>query len=329
MPKEITHWILAERMAAKLGGTRLGDAALRAPNVLKVGAVLPDLPYYLSGADDLACRMRDTGSEFHGAHGEDTYALLRTLLAAALDPDAQGRPAVLALIAGVACHIRADIAFHPLVYYMTGNYYDPDPARRARAIRDHRRFEGVLDLRVCGGLARVRAWSARGIWQRLECPPAALFRWAARDARHPDLQRGLERSVSKFLSAQGLFIHPAAAWLAGALAPWLPAERQEAAALFYTPDLPRSLERLSGTLNYRNPVTGEAHAATVDALLDRAVDEGVALCRRLESVLAGGDPCALTERGPSLNFGLAAAKASEARYFADPPFGEDGWGRSL
>lgn len=102
----------------------------------------------------------------------------------------------------------------------------------------------------------------------------------------------------------------------------MPHALKQLAALFYRPAPEYLMARLSRTLEYRNPVSGEMSRTRVDELLDRAVEESVALCRRLESVWSGKNRAWLSERGPSLNFGLIGADVSLARYFAEPLFFE-------
>lgn len=312
MPKEITHWLLAEKTVAQLPGTRLGDAAQRYPHLVKIGAVFPDLPYYVTGQNERARHAQALGSRYHGAGGEDTYELLRQILG----PPGHRLPETrLAFMAGVASHLQVDMIFHPGIYYWTGNYYDPDPARRTRAIRNHRRFEALLDLRICGGLAQARAFSARQIWTRLEGPPLAWLDWAEASS-----QPVLAHAAHVFLKAQGLFIQPLLSRLVQCLAPWLPSPQQELAALFYTPNLAKYVSRLAGPLEYHHPVSGQARTTTLEELMAQAVAGGAALCRRLEAALAAGAAAAFPDCGPSLNFGLAGADIAQAWHFAPTPF---------
>jgi hypothetical protein len=37
------------------------------------------------------------------------------------------------------------MTFHPVIYYLSGNYYDEDPEKRARAVYHHRHLETCLD----------------------------------------------------------------------------------------------------------------------------------------------------------------------------------------
>ena len=317
MPKEATHWIAARQTAARLAGTGWGEAALRCPNALQMGAVFPDLPYYLAGSSEQARQAAALGNRYHGAGGEDTYDLLRALLVSLREED---EPAHRAFLVGVASHLCVDAVFHPWVYYETGNYYDPDPARRTQAVRDHRRFEGLLDLAICGNLAKARSCRARTIWQNLERPPEALLEWAARHQEPAAAGEVLTAANGKFLWVQSLIAHPAAARVAGGLEPLLPAGCRELTALFLREPAARDLERLRGRLEYRNPVSGESRIASVEELLGEGVEPGAAACRGMERAIGRGSASDFAEHGPSLNFGLVAADVAKARFFASPAF---------
>lgn len=110
LPKEAPHWIAAQRTAVCLKGTDWGDAALECPNALQMGAVFPDLPYYLAGTSALARHATHLGNRYHGAHGEDAYDLLRALLASLREEDV---PAHRAFWIGVVSHVCVDTCFHP------------------------------------------------------------------------------------------------------------------------------------------------------------------------------------------------------------------------
>lgn len=312
MPKEIVHWVVAERTADQLHGTRLGDAALSCPNALKMGAVFPDIPYYLTGDSDSARLAAAVGSAYHGTYGEDTYVLLRTLLAALSE---NVHPAHLAFITGVVTHLQTDMIFHPLVYFLTGNYHDADAVLRTRAIRAHRRFEGLLDWYVCRMMKKKpNHFRVADAWCGLEC--RTLFEWTEREQEGPELGRMLQQAVRRMVAAQRLFVYPPAACLTKLVDFFLPAAWKEVTALFYQPVSAERLEEFYGRLVYRNPVSGAWCCASVDELLEQSVKSGVVLCRRLELLLDHGETIGIDECGPSLNFNLPGADVSLARYFA-------------
>lgn len=319
MPKDITHWIIAEQTAASLAGTTLGEAARTCPNALKMGAVFPDMPLYLTGKSDAGRTAEQAGHEYHGTQGSDTYELLRAVLSAALQTN---DPAIHALLTGIACHLQTDIIFHPLVFHATGNYHHPDPERRSLAVRGHRRFEVLLDLHFCELLnLRPRSYRADAFWKNLESPDP-LF-WTRQDSANPQRYPMLVQAIKKYLRVQRLFTNPAASRLAGAFHPWLPDAWQEVTGLFYWSASASCLARFHEKWTYLHPVTGTSHAESLHDLLERAVEASVSLCSRLEAAIDEKDETLFTDRGPSLDYGLVDGDGSTARFFAEPSFFEN------
>ena len=316
MPKDIMHWVVAEKAAAGLRGTRLGNAALAYPNALKMGAVFPDMPLYLTGRSGLARVARAIGNAYHGIHGEDTYDLPRTLLNANLQSDS---PALLAFLAGVACHLQTDIAFHPLVFFLTGDYNDPDPGKRSLAVRAHRRFEVLLDLHLCHMLNKPpEFFQAHSIWKNLES--RELLWWTKQDTACPRLGDMFDRAIKKYLVFQRLFSFRPAVRLADRLDPFLSGRWREVTALFYRPAHADCQKRFTERLDYQHPVTGARYTATVDELMGLAVAESIAMCNRLETALDQKDPGHFSEAGPSLDFAVIGGRVNQARHFAKPLF---------
>ena len=325
MPKEITHWLIAGRAAQAARDTFTGEAALARPNALRLGAVFPDVLYYLTDAAGVAA-YRHIPEIYHGVGGEDTYALVRRI--AALLPATSHRTALRAFLAGVVSHIQADMTFHPFVYYVTGDYEDADPDRRSRAIKDHRRLECLMDLHFCGGAGKLKAYSLKHIVEGLEMPLpellGLLFRPEAEGGRFSAAVPVARRALSNFQLLQGLSTRRLLARLLDCLAPFLPRTAQEIIALFYSPALDRYLPRLAGAIAYRNPVNGTAETLSVTGLFDRAVARCVEYWRRIEEEMAAGAPI-LPEKGPSLGYGVADGAGAVPRYFAERRFfGPDG-----
>lgn len=116
MPKELTHWLIAERAAAGLGAeNHLRRAIEDHRSAYLAGAVLPDTLLHLfrgphaSSALHLARSFHDTtGNSFAPViHAERTFP-------------GKLPPALLASLLGVITHIATDIIFHPFVYAQTG-----------------------------------------------------------------------------------------------------------------------------------------------------------------------------------------------------------------
>jgi hypothetical protein len=320
MPKEITHWLISDETAKRLGDTCLGRAARGHPNALRFGAVFHDVLFYLTGSDPATIHYRAQANRLHGAQGEDTHELLRRVVAVL--PASPCRAPLQAFLVGLASHIRTDATFHPLVFYLTGNYHDRDPRARNRAIRRHRQFEAWLDLRFCGGPARARTYTAERMLRNLEYPLSGLLPelapLLADNDQTPAAQPALERALRTFRQIQGWLARPLPARLAGLLDPLLPSGVREYTALFYTPSLATRTDRLTGNISFRHPVTGTPGVTTLAQLFEQAVQDSVALCGQLETAIEMKDPSQFNAPGPSLNFGLPHTPVDRARYLAEP-----------
>jgi hypothetical protein len=60
--------------------------------------------------------------------------------------DQAGHMRDIAFILGYISHCALDITFHPVVYYLSGNYYDESPEKRNHAVYLHRHLETCLDI---------------------------------------------------------------------------------------------------------------------------------------------------------------------------------------
>ena len=138
MPKEITHWILAEKALQQLPERyRMKRVIKRHRQLYLIGAVLPDTPYtYLFGPGKK--KVQDAAIAMHDSPG-DSFQPVHAVLS---HYRGKGVPEyVWALLAGVAAHIMADATFHPMVCYFAGNNY----ARKKTEMR-HSMIETALDL---------------------------------------------------------------------------------------------------------------------------------------------------------------------------------------
>ncbi|MEN6350833.1 MAG: zinc dependent phospholipase C family protein [Syntrophomonas sp.] len=143
MPKEITHWIIANRIHEQMAECPLKSCLSENIHMYYIGAVAFDTPYYLNGTH--YSLFQDLASRLHGIKGENTFdpiiMMFRSYDEKIPWPD-------YAFLCGVITHIMIDSAFHPLVYYLTGDYNDPEPSLRSQAVISHRQWEAGLDLHL-------------------------------------------------------------------------------------------------------------------------------------------------------------------------------------
>lgn len=304
MPKEITHWIIADGVCEGLKGGPLGDAAIENPNCLMVGAVFHDALFYLprnrGNLPFLAVADR-----LHGEKGEDTYRIIRDL-AFAIKKSKKPGP-LMAFLVGAASHIQADSLFHPLVFAMTGDYFDPDPIRKTKAVRAHRRLEALLDLYFCkGDLEVIKGYSLGRYLNKAEAPCTCLFAHALATMKMEEGLHGLDDAIGRafktFAFMQRCFVNKCLSYMLFALEPGLPLSLKEVTALFYPPQILRDLKLLPCAVKgqMKQSVYND-DSLDLGNLLKDAIEEGVSFCRGIEPSLMGAGPFELPEHGPSLS----------------------------
>src|ERR1039457_4149630 len=132
MPKELTHWILAERALAGLSNdSRLRELIRIHHDSYLGGAVLPDTLMHLCRGPHASTAL-DLATCFHDTTGNSFAPLIR---AEQRFPDGLP-PATLACLLGVITHMQADIVFHPFVYALAGT----------AGIGRHYRIETEMDV---------------------------------------------------------------------------------------------------------------------------------------------------------------------------------------
>jgi hypothetical protein len=85
--------------------------------------------------------------ELHGKEGEETNEIIFDLLDHARLYMA-GK--LLCVTMGYISHCVFDMIFHPIIYALTGNYYDKDTTRSDHAVYKHRLIETKLDMQING-----------------------------------------------------------------------------------------------------------------------------------------------------------------------------------
>ncbi|HET6490713.1 MAG TPA: zinc dependent phospholipase C family protein [Syntrophales bacterium] len=290
MPKEITHWLLAEEVSGKLRGTLFEGPLQRNGNILRIGSIVHDAPYYYL-KPDLEKRFGDLPKKLHGTV-DDAYELIGGLLSYTLERPGQEKEPLLAFLVGFVTHLFADALMHPMIFYLTGRYDHPDFRQGTRARQDHRRLESLIDMHVAGGYDRVRGYSLASVLRSAETPLSGLYSHVGRAWLEPGraeaFAEGLSAAFRLFAFQQGLIRNPFLGRLFYRLFPFSPSFVREILALSYSPQLLRYEGRITGKIPYRHPCTGQEHAREISSLFQEAVEQSVAFCRGLEPLLDPG-----------------------------------------
>ena len=290
MPKEITHWLIASAVSAGLGETAFRDSLERYENILKIGAVVHDAPYYYLKADR-GKRFGDLPRKLHGTV-DDAYELIGGLLSFTLERPPAERSPLLSFLVGLVTHLFADALLHPMIFYLTGPYDHPSFREGTAARQDHRRLETLLDMHFAGGYRRVTRCSLAAVLGAAEAPLDELFTHAGTAWLEPGRAAGFAEGLSSafrfFAFMQGLYRNPVLGRLSFRLFPFVPSFAREILALVYAPQLARYEARIAGEIRYRHPCSGIEETGRLDDLFRRAVEHSVAFCRGLEPLLDGG-----------------------------------------
>jgi hypothetical protein len=267
MPKELTHWLLAERSLARLEGTSRLSVLINENRALYLaGAVLPDTLLHLFRGPHAPTALT-LANRFHDAGGNSYAPLIRIEKAYG----AEGLPSgLLACLLGVLSHMQADIVFHPFVFARSG----------IKDIGRHYRVETAMDCHFSRQRAvlpakRLDALMTPAIRTELVTACAYLF-----DPEGSLPRRALERALWLHCRAQAMY--DSTPWkLVAHLLACLPVPLFRQAQHLFHP-LSRSGNNpgeLSGT--WRHPITGEERTETPDDLAKQAVGRTVALFERI------------------------------------------------
>lgn len=151
MPKELTHFTIAEQIFQSMEPSWLKKLVQKHLDLYFIGAVTHDTPYYLRGK--WRPHFQALAACLHGTNGEDTYLNLKNLFNI-YGPEMPDY--VLSFACGLFTHIFIDSEFHPLVYYLTGDYNARDPVLRMQAVCRHRQWEAGLDMHFTDRLKTCR-----------------------------------------------------------------------------------------------------------------------------------------------------------------------------
>ncbi|MBN2178516.1 MAG: zinc dependent phospholipase C family protein [Deltaproteobacteria bacterium] len=144
MPKENTHIFFAEMVRKGLENLDLFTLLSREKKYYYLGAVMADTFFY--GKAEAIVKISDT---LHGKDGNPTNEIIIDVLKKGeSDRD-------LAHILGYITHCALDMTFHPVIYYLTGNYYTQKEMEGSVKYR-HRYMETCLDI-VIGNTFRMHS----------------------------------------------------------------------------------------------------------------------------------------------------------------------------
>jgi hypothetical protein len=322
MPKETTHWIVAEKVSQALAKTPYGPILKSHPNLLKFGAVFHDKLYYLPTKsypknEELRQAIHNIPSKLHGTKGEDTLAIIRQLCKNIQQQS--NNEHLIAFMVGIITHIFTDVVWHPMVYHYTGNYYNPNTLQEYKAQANHLKLEAIFDLYFTKSFDKLKKnYSLQSYIANLEYPLVPLLAESCKGYTSIDLQlftQYYEKAVKAAISSHTWIRRVSLNSFLQPISHYLPLKTQVLFSALYHNELYQYLEHLQGDITFKNPVTGTSKTTTMDKLLQEAVEECVRFCTSIEAIVFGTANPDFAEIGRSLEHGQIAGKVYNMSYF--------------
>jgi Zinc dependent phospholipase C len=269
LPKELTHWILAERVLSRLQPQeRLHGILIRNRNEYLAGAVLPDTLLHLFRSK-FAKQALDAADVFHDTSGNSYQPLInaeKALNNSIPEP-------IMASMLGVISHMLADTVFHPYVYAMTGK----DDIGR------HYKLETAIDLFFC---LEDRVWCGKRLSEIVDKEVSETLVTVS------DLifnaNGGLPRETIAFalklhIRYQGMYDSLFWKLIVRALGAVFGRPFSQQQHLFYPFRVRKSEVRtfFNAVPEWKHPVSGKVSNLTLEQLADECVQETAALFSRI------------------------------------------------
>ncbi|MCE5274291.1 MAG: zinc dependent phospholipase C family protein [Deltaproteobacteria bacterium] len=296
MPKENTHLLFAYRVLEEFHETDILREVSSHLHTYLLGSIIPDTFYY-SGKKPIE-RISES---FHGKTGNPTNTVILSVL------DAARHPKDIAFILGFITHCALDIAFHPVIYYLSGNYYDEVPWKRTQAVYMHRHLETCLDrdLKNTFRIHRtIRSAFLKGL----------VFEDVVSRDFHADIVE-IRRSLRKQLLSNLFFTSRAAYRIAQVFTRFCLLKDSSYLGLFYC-DVP-SGECLPPLITVADLQTGQERTVTVEGLFADARADAVTMMKAAFDYSRGQisrDELLLAIPGKSLDTGRLRVSAADIRH---------------
>lgn len=320
MPKDLIHFKIAQRTARRLADTPYYPCIEQEVDGLLLGSVFHDALFY--AVTPQGRPLEALAHNFHGAKGQDTFKLIR--LQAAHARSAADKSLPIALLVGQISHLYADMVMHPLVWHLTGNYYDDDPKSKSKARQRHRALESLLDMVACPEMLGNARYRLHTILRR--CPDmlnqgVPISRIGDLAFMQPDVTRTeFAKAWNSFATLQRMYSITPLARTLFAIRRVVPRQIAEIIMLFYAPQLMKQAEEVQGEIQFIHPVTGRELNNSLDELMEAAATKAATLCRQLEPAIFGEAPLLLPGPGPSMDAGLSGVPSKGMHAFVATPF---------
>lgn len=298
MAKENTHILFAHTLLPHFRETEILKVLSGHIDYYYLGSIIPDTFFYSSDESlELISRI------LHGKDGRATNEMIFKVL------DGSTHMRDIAFILGYITHCALDITIHPVVYYLSGNYYDADPEKRSHAVYMHRLIETCWDVYLANPLKIYKLVSPKTIrnlsFERILCSDYALS--------SSDITSTLRKQI--FLNR--LFESSAAYRLVSMAEHCIKSRNtHEYLGLFYGHAASHG-NCIPPNIMYRDIISGTGMTTTVKEVMDTARDRAISMMEAAYGYFRGEVPrhsLELAIPGESLDTGRLHTSPDHIRY---------------
>jgi hypothetical protein len=304
VPKENTHLYFSRKIIAGLPDGELKNTIRENLDFFNLGTVFPDLFLY-----SLNKKEQSISDALHGKDGEATNKIIFELLENARKKQSAKE---LSFALGYLSHCVMDIVFHPVIIYLTGNIFSPDPKKNREAIHRHHILETFLDMKVNGrnhfkDIVKAKAAENMDVFKILENTFNVSAKKAEKIFRRQYFVNGI--LGNKFFYALSFFLEKIGL-LNKKYLELLHINLNDYRAL-------KNMDLLPEKITYLDLITGVQNSATLDDLFEKATGLAVS---RIESAFdfyqdkITEEVCLEIIQGESMETGKINAPVSEIRY---------------
>ncbi len=315
MPKEITHWTLAQKAYQEMdAGSALKPILSRHKHLYLLGAVIADTPFYrLIGKTGKL--MNQVGKRIHDNPDNGYEPAVRVINAYSPHPPDD----VLALLLGFFAHVHADASFHPFVCHFSGSIVRGDKEERAQATIFHHTLESWLDIYYARESPLQNSGFFSEVLKNVEMEDEPLLKLLAilYSGGEPVEMSCVRETLICHALIQRLFDKRGVNRILELLnrIPGIDADVYRSS--FYPLQKPDPSSMFLHPVSYQHPVTGETFQHTLRDLERKTIRDTLEICRLVEhhrNRSSLGEAFAGL-KGPSLYTGMTDARESDMRYF--------------
>jgi len=313
MPKEITHWTLAEQTRKNLRKESVLKQIIDSHiNLYYVGAVILDTPFYCLWGSQKQFIMK-AGQQIHNQRGNSLLPIQHIVK----HYNFQVPDAIWALVLGMITHIWSDATFHPMINHFSGN--KKNNSERKKAKYRHHFLETMLDIHFIDQEELInrflfqQSYANKEIEEEEFLKALSLIYWNSTDAPVKILEKALK--FHSFVQHSFLKQWPVKILQTLNLIPRM--NLQPSMALFYPQTTPLSLPFFNQPITYRHPLSGKEVKSSISQLTKECLKNIGSTFNIISKCITQRKNSRLLQShiAPNLNTGCNNSLAEEMQYF--------------